>query len=52
MLLPLLHEQSKQSRVSLIGSDLIQDHLSTRNLEFGGRFLNIESLDLPVINKG
>jgi hypothetical protein len=48
----LLHGQAIQSLVTLTGSDLIQDHLSTRDLEFRRGLLNIESLDLPVIDKG
>lgn len=48
----MLHEKTNNDRISLLGSDLVQDHLGTRNLEVRRSYLNIESLDLPIVNKG
>lgn len=44
--------QTEDGRSSLRSSDLVQDHLRTRNLKVGRCFLNIERLDLTIVNKG
>uniref|UniRef100_A0A0A9J456 PRX2F n=1 Tax=Arundo donax TaxID=35708 RepID=A0A0A9J456_ARUDO len=48
----MLCEQTEDGPSSLISSDLIQDHISARNIELRRGFLNIESLDLTIVNKG